>query len=140
MSEHSHAAVHSEAHHVSLATYIAVFVALMVLLVATIAVTYIDVGRWNIIIALSIAVAKAALIVTYFMHIRYADGVTRLYSLVGFLWFGLLILISMSDYLTRGLDQSVVHPTSIRMPERLTDRLPGAPALAAPKADAHAEH
>ena len=80
MSEHSHAAVHSEAHHVSLATYIAVFVALMVLLVATIAVTYVDVGRWNIIIALAIAIAKAALIVTYFMHIRYADGGEELYD------------------------------------------------------------
>lgn len=139
MSEHSHAASH-EHHVISLTTYIVVFAALMVLLVATIAVTYVDLGIWNVIIALSIAVAKAALIVLYFMHIRFSDGMTRLFAAMGFLWFGLMIVIALGDYMTRGMDQGVVRPTALGMQERLSERLPSAQNLVTPAPEPHDGH
>jgi len=83
-------------------TYFLVFLALLVLLGATLLVAQFDLGPLNTVLAISIAFAKAALIILYFMHVRYSSRVIWVYAVTGFFWLAILIVLSMSDFLTRG--------------------------------------
>lgn len=82
-------------------TYIFVYLALLILLGGTIGVAYVDLGIWNTVAAITIAVVKALLVVLFFMHIKYSSNLTRVYVLAGFLWLALLIGLTLTDYLTR---------------------------------------
>ncbi|HWP43810.1 MAG TPA: cytochrome C oxidase subunit IV family protein [Blastocatellia bacterium] len=88
-------------HIVSRKTYFAVFGALMVLTVLTVVVANFDLRTLNVIVALSIAVIKATLVVLYFMHVRYSSRLTWVFVLAGFFWFGILIVLTLSDYFSR---------------------------------------
>lgn len=82
-------------------TYYKVAGALMVLLVLTVAVSYLPLGPFSVAVALSIAFAKAALIVLFFMHVRYSSNLTKLFAAAGFFWLLILFLLTFSDYITR---------------------------------------
>ena len=75
--------------------------ALLFLTLSTYIAAWFDLGEWNLVIALLIAAGKAALIVLYFMHARYSDGLTRIAIGAGLLWFGILFVLTMSDYVSR---------------------------------------
>ena len=107
----------SKHHSPSITGYLLVFVALLVLLGVTVAVTWIDVGPFNIVVAMAVAIVKAALIVWYFMHLNHASNLVRLFGIFGFLWLGLMLTITMTDYTTRGLYMQVDHPTAMGTPE-----------------------
>jgi cytochrome c oxidase subunit 4 len=93
---------HSATQHVSLGTYLVVFAALMVLLIITVAVAfYIHAGDLNLIIALVIATIKAALVVLFFMHVKYASRLTKIFVCAAFLWLAILFALTFADYLTR---------------------------------------
>lgn len=64
----SHAGV---GHVVPLRLLVGVLALLLLLTVATVAVTLVDLGSMNIVAALAIAVVKAALVLLYFMHLRW---------------------------------------------------------------------
>ena len=66
--------------------YFAVFAALLVLTYLTVAVSKVDMGSFNTIVALTIAVAKALLVVLFFMHVRHSTRLTKLVVVGGFLW------------------------------------------------------
>lgn len=89
-------------HVVPVGVYVGVFLALMVLTAATTGIAYIDLGRWNTVVALTIAVIKMLLVVLFFMHVKYATGLTRVVIICGFFWLGIMITLSLSDELTRG--------------------------------------
>jgi cytochrome c oxidase subunit 4 len=89
-------------HIVSRKIYFAIFGALMVLTVITVLVARVDLGALNNIVALTIAVIKATLVVLYFMHVRYSSRLTWVFVLAGLFWLGILIALTLSDYLTRG--------------------------------------
>jgi cytochrome c oxidase subunit 4 len=94
---------HSATEHVSLATYLIVFAALMVLLVVTVAVAFfVHAGDLNLIIALVIATIKAALVVLFFMHVKYASRLTKIFVCAAFLWLAILFALTFADYVTRG--------------------------------------
>lgn len=82
-------------------TYIFVYVALLLLLGATIGAAYIDLGVWNSVVAVTIAVVKAVLVILFFMHVKYSGDLIRLYVLAGFFWLALLVGLTLADYLTR---------------------------------------
>ncbi len=96
---------HAEHVHVSMKTYYIVFALLMVLLFITIGAAFVDFGHHtiNITIALAIAMAKAALVVLYFMHVKYASRMTQIFVVAAFLWLGIMFLLTFSDYSTRGM-------------------------------------
>ncbi len=99
MSGHSeHAA---SGHVVPVSTYVLVFIALLIGTGLTTEVAKHDLGRWNTIVALTIAVIKMILVVLFFMHVKYATGLTRVVILAGFFWLGIMITLSCSDELTR---------------------------------------
>jgi cytochrome c oxidase subunit 4 len=99
MSKHPEDAGHG--HVVPISTYIGVFIVLMVGTALTTGVAYIDLGRWNTVAALTIAVIKMLFVVLFFMHVKYATGLTRVVILAGFFWLGIMITLSCSDELTR---------------------------------------
>ena len=82
-------------------TYYKVGAALFILMSLTIAVAYINLGMFNIYIALTIAVVKAVLVVMYFMHVKYNTKVTWIFAGAGFLWLVIMFALTMSDYATR---------------------------------------
>jgi cytochrome c oxidase subunit 4 len=91
---------HSATQHVSLATYLVVFAALMVLLVVTVwAAFFIRFG--GVLVALFIAIIKAGLVVLYFMHVKYASRLTKIFVSAAFLWLAIFFALTFSDYLTR---------------------------------------
>lgn len=93
---------HSSEHIVPIHVYLAVFAALLVLLVLTIAVSHVSLGTAaNNIVAMLIAVAKAALVVLYFMHVRYSGKLTWLWAGIGFVFVLLMFVITLADYVTR---------------------------------------
>jgi len=89
-------------HVTSRKIYYAVFAALMLFTYVTVAVAKIDLGRFNTIVALTIAVTKAVLVVLFFMHVRYSTRLTKLVVVGGFVWLALLIGLTMADVATRG--------------------------------------
>jgi cytochrome c oxidase subunit IV len=61
----------------------------------------VNLGNANILIALSIAIVKAVLVVLYFMHVKYASRLTKIFVSAAFLWLALLFALTFGDYLTR---------------------------------------
>ena len=82
-------------------TYYKVTAALFVLLAATVGVSLLPLGAFSIVAALTIAFAKAALIVLFFMHVRYSSRLTMLFAAAGFFWLVILFFFTFSDYVTR---------------------------------------
>ena len=82
-------------------TYYKVTAALMVLLVLTVAVSFLSLGDFGIVVALAIAAAKMMLIVLFFMHVRYSSRLTMLVAGVGLFWLLILFFFTFSDYLAR---------------------------------------
>jgi cytochrome c oxidase subunit IV len=75
--------------------------ALLVLLAITWAVAYVDLGPYNLIFALGIAIAKAILIALFFMHIKGSSRLLHLAAVTGLLWLLIMLALTLSDYTTR---------------------------------------
>jgi cytochrome c oxidase subunit IV len=82
--------------------YYIIFAALLILTYITVGVSKIDLGPMNTIVALAIAVTKAVLVVLFFMHVRYSTKLTKLVVASGFVWLGIMFLLTMMDFATRG--------------------------------------
>jgi len=83
--------------------YLVVFVVLLALTALTVLVASVDLGPLNTPVALAIAAGKATLVVLFFMHLKEAPGILWLAAGAGFLFLGILILLTMSDVATRGV-------------------------------------
>lgn len=88
-------------HIVSPRIYFIVFAALMVLMALTLVVTRLEQGLVADLVAMSIAIAKAVLIIMFFMHVKYGSQLTKLFAVAGFVWLVILFAFSLSDYQTR---------------------------------------
>lgn len=98
-------------HIVSPRVYMAVFVALLVLTLLTVGAARVDLGEpevaglrvpLNVIVAIAIAVVKATLVVLFFMHVKYSGRLVQLVVVGAFVFLGILLIITMSDYWSRG--------------------------------------
>lgn len=90
-------------HVVPKTTYYQVAFWLAVLMVLTVGASRLDLGDWNVPIALAIAGLKALLIVMFFMHARYGSPLLKLFAAGGFLWLLIMFAFIASDVLTRGI-------------------------------------
>jgi cytochrome c oxidase subunit 4 len=77
--------------------------ALMLLLALTWSIGYINLGMFNVIIALAIAITKALLVALFFMHIKGSSRLLHLTATVGIIWLLIMLSLTLGDYLTRGL-------------------------------------
>ena len=75
--------------------------ALLGLLLLTVGISYIDLGALNTVVAMLISLAKGALILLFFMHLRHGSGLVRITAMAGFFWLGILFVLALSDFLTR---------------------------------------
>ena len=78
-----------------------IFIVLIALTFLTVTVASIDLGRFNTLVAVSIAVVKALLVILYFMHLRYSSRLVWLFVGAGFFWLLLMIALTMSDFVSR---------------------------------------
>lgn len=76
--------------------------ALMILLAMTWSIGYLDLGLFNLVIALAISMSKALLVVLLFMHVNIGSRVLRVAAVAGIVWLGILLVHTLADYLTRG--------------------------------------
>ena len=83
-------------------TYLITGFALLAFLGLTIAAAYVNLGPFNTVAAMSIALAKAVLILLFFMHLRDSKPIIWAFAGAGFFWLGIMFALALSDYLTRG--------------------------------------
>lgn len=81
--------------------YFATGAALLILLVLTVAAALVPLGGYNHAASMLIAVLKAALVVVFFMHLRWSSPIMRLFACAGLVWLAILMALTLSDYLTR---------------------------------------
>ncbi|MCI0684618.1 MAG: cytochrome C oxidase subunit IV family protein [Gemmataceae bacterium] len=89
------------AHATPVKTYCLIFGGLLLLTGLTVAASLAPLGGLHTLVALAIASAKAALVLLYFMHLADSSRLTWVVALSGLLWLAILIILTMSDYLTR---------------------------------------
>jgi cytochrome c oxidase subunit 4 len=94
---------HPNTHVDSVKTYVLVLLALLAATIATTAVAYVDLGPFSTVIALGIACTKMLLVALFFMHVRHSNKLTKLVVLGGLLWLMILLWLTMTDFLTRGI-------------------------------------
>ncbi|QDT74947.1 cytochrome C oxidase subunit IV family protein [Lacipirellula limnantheis] len=87
--------------HTGLGAYFLVYGALMVGLLATVAVSYVPLGSWNLVVALAIAFTKAILVVLIFMHVLNSPRLTWIAVSAGVIWLAIMLSLMMADYMTR---------------------------------------
>lgn len=93
---------HAAHHVVPRKIYYRIFGALMLMTAITVGVAYIDLGPINTIVAIVIACLKAMIVVLYFMHVKFGTRLVKLTVIAGLYWMGILLTLTLSDYLTRG--------------------------------------
>jgi cytochrome c oxidase subunit IV len=81
--------------------YYTVFAVLMLGTAITVGVSFVDLGGFNAIVALTIAVLKATLVVLFFMHVKYSTRLTWVVVTGSVFWLAILLSLTFSDYLTR---------------------------------------
>lgn len=86
---------------VSPKVYALVFGALLIFTALTVFASGVELGVFNAVVALAIAVIKGTLVVLFFMHIRYSSRLVMLTICSGIFTFLVLISLTMTDYISR---------------------------------------
>ena len=89
-------------HIVSVRLYFVIFLALLIGTGLTAWVSFFNFpGPLNAIIALTIAVIKATLVVLFFMHMRYSSRLIWVVFGAALFWLAIMFALTFSDYSTR---------------------------------------
>jgi cytochrome c oxidase subunit 4 len=64
-------------------------------------VTFLELGRWTVVVGLAIAGIKATLVVLFFMHVRESSTLTKFMCAAGLVWLIILMTLTFSDYISR---------------------------------------
>ena len=88
-------------HIVPTRVYYVIFGILMFCTYLTVQIAFFDLGIFNTIAALTIAVFKAALVVLFFMHVKYSSRLTWAVVIGSVFWLAILLALTLSDYTTR---------------------------------------
>lgn len=90
-------------HIVSVRVYVTIFLILLVGTALTVLAAFYDFPwRFNTIVAMTIATAKATVVVLYFMHVRYSSRLVWVIVASALFWMAILFSLTLSDYWTRG--------------------------------------
>jgi cytochrome c oxidase subunit 4 len=112
-AQHAHADAHAShgAGHVSpISLYVTIFLALMVLTGVTVFAAFVDLGQFNFLVAMIIAVFKASLVVWYFMHVKYQSQLTKLTVATGLFFLAILLGLMLVDYSSKTGPPGVSSP------------------------------
>jgi cytochrome c oxidase subunit IV len=99
--------VSENGHHVvSPKIYALILAFLLIGTWVTVEAAKINLGRWNIVLALAIATTKMSLVILFFMHGKYSPKRTQLVIAAGFFWLAIMLGLTMTDYTTRNPEPS----------------------------------
>src|SRR5438046_3493121 len=97
----------------------------------TVQAAKIDLGPWNIVLALTIATIKMSLVILFFMHGKYSPRRTQLVIISGFFWLAIMLGLTLTDYTARQTEPSrSAHPPAAAS-HRASAEAPLAPVPAA---------
>ncbi|MDP6418341.1 MAG: cytochrome C oxidase subunit IV family protein [Candidatus Krumholzibacteria bacterium] len=88
---------HASGHIVDARVLVGVFLALAFLTFVTVAVTWVDLGSFNIVLALLIAAFKASLVLLYFMHLRYDRPINAIVFLTSVVFLVVFVGLALLD-------------------------------------------
>lgn len=118
-------------HVVPVRVLVGVFIALIGLTIITVQATKIDLGAWNLHLAMGIATIKGALVVLYFMHLRYDRPLNALVFVVALLFLAVFLSLTL-------LDTQQYQPNIRRYEQANPPAAPATPPVAAAPAPAAA--
>jgi len=96
-------------HVIATGVYVGIWATLMMLTAVTVFASFMELGNWNIVLALVIATIKGTLVVLFFMHLYYSSKLTKVTVITALFFLFLLLALSMTDYLTRGWLTNPMH-------------------------------
>ena len=82
--------------------YYTIFAILLFCTYLTVQIAFFDLGAMNTVAALAIATFKAVLVILFFMHVKYSSRLTWAVVIGSVFWLGILLVMTLGDYLTRG--------------------------------------
>ncbi|MGE4506895.1 MAG: cytochrome C oxidase subunit IV family protein [Desulfovibrionaceae bacterium] len=89
---------HNAEHHgPGYGLFVLIWVALLVLTATTVGVSTIDLGFLNVLVAMAVASTKAALVVFFFMHLKYENLTLKLMVLTAFVILAIFIGMTFFD-------------------------------------------
>ncbi len=88
-------------HIVGYSTYVLVWIGLIVLTGITVTIAGMNLGRISIVVALIIASIKSGLVLWYFMHLKYEEGLFRVILLVAIATITVIIGFTFIDIVFR---------------------------------------
>lgn len=92
---------HNPHHIVSPIQYTMVFGTLLLFTLITVGAAFVDLKWANPVVALGIASFKAVIVILFFMHAKYQSRLIKITIASGFFVFLVLIVMTMSDYISR---------------------------------------
>lgn len=87
--------------HSGYGTYILVWLALLSFTAITVTVAGVNLGRYTLFIALSIAAIKSALVINIFMHIRFEEKIFKVFIAISGLTLLVIFLLTFFDFIYR---------------------------------------
>jgi cytochrome c oxidase subunit 4 len=99
-------------------TFALAWVALLTLMFTSLASAYVKLGVFNLVAGLVIATLKSGIVAWIFMRLSKASALLRLIALAGIGAWGLLVVLSGVDYLTRPVAPAPVERPQQLMPPR----------------------
>jgi cytochrome c oxidase subunit 4 len=88
-------------HISSYGSHLLVLLILITLTVVTVAITSVQLGAFNTTAAMIIASTKAAIVLLYFMHLKFDDKIFRFMVTLVLAIYAVVIVITFFDYLYR---------------------------------------
>lgn len=75
---------------------------LLLLTLITTLVATVDLGVFNMIVAVGLAALKACLIAAIFMHVLFEGKLVKVVIAGAVVWFLIMVTLTVTDYMTRG--------------------------------------
>lgn len=88
---------HKDHHIMTIKTATAVLAALLILTVITVAVSRVDLGYFNVVVALLVATTKSLFVIMFFMHLKYENRMMQMFVFVCFLILAIFIGMTFFD-------------------------------------------
>ena len=85
-------------HISSYRSHIFVLMALLLLTAASVAVTSLEMGPLNTLVAMLIAGSKAAIVLVWFMHLKFDNKIYAIFTTLVFVIFLLVLYVTFFDY------------------------------------------
>ena len=89
--------------------YVLIWAILMAGTAITVFAARLELGVFNIVLALLIATVKGTLVVLFFMHLRYSTKLTMVTVIASIFWLFILFSLTMTDYITRAWSTNIGH-------------------------------